>query len=76
MMEPEYDSVHNHNLRSADVVDDMTESSGSGYYDIASSDNPKLQDWHIMVIAVGIFSIFCSLYTCLVSDHEQHIHTH
>lgn len=65
MVEPQNDYMDMHHLRSAD--DTMTESSGSGYYDTASSNDQELKDLHIVIIAVGIFIATCFSLTCLVS---------
>ena len=68
IVEPDNKGVDWRHLRSADKANDaMMESSGSNYYDTGSSNNRKLKDIHIVIMAVGIFLISCFLLTCLVS---------
>lgn len=73
IVEPDNGGVDLRLLRSADEADDMMmESSGSNYYDTGSSNDRKLKDIHIVIIAVGIFLISCFSLTCLVSSYSNH----
>ena len=71
IVEPDNGGVDLRLLRSAD--DMMMESSGSNYFDTGSSNDRKLKDIHIVIIAVGIFLISCFSLTCLVSSYSNHI---